>query len=247
MKNAEKKAEAAVKAKDKALKKAVAAKCAAEKAKNALGVLLVSNGTRETAKDGALNDEEFALQLHLAMNGSQRLSRNLRPRNSSGLLDAKRSRHGKDSESGSNRFGGKVELCTEDNKFFESMKNSRLDSEKREQEVVSETSESNTVAMVKVDEETCSDIVNTDAKLLEQKGVVASPVGDVRVGENSAESLRMERCSSPQRYMKKYSKRNLKGPVVRKEKLPCRQISCSESSRTYSEGQTHTLPVHSSS
>ncbi|XP_039116618.1 uncharacterized protein LOC120252515 [Dioscorea cayenensis subsp. rotundata] len=219
VKNAEKKAEAAVKAKDIALKKAVAAKCAAEKAKNALGVLLVSNGTRETVKDGALNDEELALRLHLAMNGSQRLSRNLRPRNSRVLLDAKRSRHGKDSESGSNRFGGKVELCTEDNKFFESMENSRLDSEKREQEVVSEGSENNTVAMVKVDEETCSDIVNTDVKLLEQKCVLASPESDARVGENSAVSLRIERSSSPQRYMKKYSKRNLKGTIDRKEKL----------------------------
>ncbi|KAJ0972771.1 hypothetical protein J5N97_020730 [Dioscorea zingiberensis] len=231
VKDAEKKAEDAVKAKDKALKKAVAAKCAAEKAKNALGVLLVSNGPSKAVTEEGLNDEELALRLHLAMNGSQRLSRSLRPRNSGGLSDAKRSRRGIDSDSG--RVCGKVELCTEDNKFFESMENSRLDCKKTEQEEVAETSENKTVALVMMDEETCSNMINGNEKPAGWNGIQISPEGGGHGGEDSAESLRMKRSSSPQRYMKKYSKRNSKGVVDRKEKLG---VNCDgEGAKMYNE------------
>lgn len=55
MKNAEKKAEVAMKAKGIALKKVVATKCVAEKAKNALGAFSVSNGIKKIVKDSILN------------------------------------------------------------------------------------------------------------------------------------------------------------------------------------------------
>jgi hypothetical protein len=77
---AEKKIEAAARAREEALRKAVVARRAVELATNALDFVARRNESGE--KEGVVNDAEMALRLHRAMNSSPRTSRNLLVRGS---------------------------------------------------------------------------------------------------------------------------------------------------------------------
>ncbi|CAL9193164.1 unnamed protein product [Musa hybrid cultivar] len=127
---AEKKIEAAARARENALKKADAAKRAAERARNALGAVLAANGdiSEQNADLAAVTDQELALQLHLAMNGSRRISRSSSCSLSSGAvgsIDVKKvcgrggDQMSRNVDSGDRRICKAAEICAEDNSFLD--------------------------------------------------------------------------------------------------------------------------------
>lgn len=256
MKNAEKKAEAAARAKENALKKAVAAKRATERARDALGAVLVEKKEtpQKTTADSVVPDEELALQLHLAMNGSQRISRSSL-RLDRGPADPKKVRSGggdskpsagRDVGSSDLRFCAKVEFCTEDKSFFDSLGKTGLDlgSDGREQKKVGDRNSKDGVGDMRLKEEqgNCSDKVANSIGKKRSTGSLSAyckrPIDSDGImlpsecGENGRENsseFQQKNSSSPDRYLKKYSKRNprLKGMVNRNgsQLVPCRQIS----------------------
>ncbi|XP_010245289.1 PREDICTED: uncharacterized protein LOC104588865 [Nelumbo nucifera] len=125
----DKKIAAAVVAREKALKKAVVARRAAELAKDALDLAMVVAGQEDGVKDSpvscasVVDDAELAFQLHRAINSSPRISKNLCSVNTECWVPPKiwhctsNSLH-KISDSGSPSVCGKLEVCTA-NKLFE--------------------------------------------------------------------------------------------------------------------------------
>ncbi|KAJ8483870.1 hypothetical protein OPV22_016355 [Ensete ventricosum] len=127
---AEKKIEAATRARENALKKADAAKRAAERARNALGAVLAPKGEilGLNADLTVVTDQELALQLHLAMNGSRRISRSSSGSLSSGAvgsIDVKKvcGRGGdqicRNVDSGDHGICKAAVICAEDNSFLD--------------------------------------------------------------------------------------------------------------------------------
>ncbi|XP_010931009.1 uncharacterized protein [Elaeis guineensis] len=227
--NAEKKAEAAAVAKENALKKAVAAKRATERARDALGAVLVDKkgSPQKPSADSLVPDEELALQLHLAMNGSQRISRSS-SRLGRGPADPKKVRGGggdlkssagRDADLGDLRVCGKVEFCTEDKSFFDSLERTGIDwgSDGPEKTNVGDRNGNDGVG-VKHGNGSFSDL--NDHVL---------PSGCRKNGTENSSELQQKKVSTPDRYLKKYSKRNsrLKGAVNRNvsQLVPCNQIS----------------------
>lgn len=228
MKNAEKKAEAAAVAKENALKKAVEAKRATERARDALGAVLVDKkgSPQEPSADSVVHDEELALQLHLAMNGSQRISRSS-SRFGRGPADPKKVRGGGDDlkpsaggdvDLGDLRVCGKAEFCTEDKSFFDSLEKTGLDLGSDGQEK-------------KVGDRNGKDGVGDKHGngLLSDLNDHVLPSGCGKNGIENLSELQQKKGGTPDRYLKKYSKRNsrLKGVVNRNDGqlIPCSQIS----------------------
>ncbi|XP_008781388.2 uncharacterized protein LOC103701193 isoform X1 [Phoenix dactylifera] len=229
VKNAEKKAEAAAVAKENALKKAVAAKRATERARDALGAVLVEKkgGPQKPSADSVVPDEELALQLHLAMNGSQRISRSS-SRLGRGLADPKKVRGGGGGDSKPSvgrdidldlRICGKVEFCTEDKSLFDSLEKTGLDlgSDGQEKKKVGDRNRKHGVGDK-----------HSNGSLSDMNDHVLPSGCGKNVTENLSE-LQQKKGSTPDRYLKKYSKRNsrLKGVVNRNDSqlVPFSQIS----------------------
>ncbi|URE08466.1 hypothetical protein MUK42_21716 [Musa troglodytarum] len=127
---AEKKIEAAARARENALKKADAAKRAAERARNALGAVLAAKGeiSEQNADLAVVTDQELALQLHLAMNGSRRISSSSSCSLSSGAvgsIDVKKvcgrggDQMSRNVDSGDRGIRKAAEICAEDNSFLD--------------------------------------------------------------------------------------------------------------------------------
>ncbi|KAG1369779.1 putative protein FAM76A [Cocos nucifera] len=230
VKNAEKAAEAAAVAKENALKKAVAAKRATERARDALGAVLVDKkgSPQKPNADSVVPDEELALQLHLAMNGSQRISRSS-SRLVRALADPKKVRGGggdskpsagRDVDLGDLRVCGKVEFCTEDKSFFDSLEKTGIDwgSDGQEKTKVGDRNGNDGVG----DKHGNGSLSDLNDHVL--------PSGCRKNGTENLSELQQKKSSTPDRYLKKYSKRNsrLKGAVNRNDNqlIPCSQISC---------------------
>ncbi|CAL9121828.1 unnamed protein product [Musa textilis] len=127
---AEKKVEAAARAMENALKKTDAAKRAAERARNALGSVLAAKGEipGQNTDLAVLTDQELALQLHLAMNGSRRISRSSSCSLSSGAvgsIEVKKvcgrggNQMSRNVDSGDHGIYKAAEICAEDNSFLD--------------------------------------------------------------------------------------------------------------------------------
>ena len=109
---AKNKIEAAVKARDEAVRKALVARKAVELANNALD--LVASDANNKEEDGVfIDDVELAFQLHRVMNSSPRISSNFCSLNTSCLAIIPRS-----AASGNPSVCGKLQLCS-DNKLCE--------------------------------------------------------------------------------------------------------------------------------
>ncbi|RWW70779.1 hypothetical protein BHE74_00021525 [Ensete ventricosum] len=127
---AEKKIQAAARAREIALKKADATNRAAERARNALGAVLAPKVEipEQNVDLAVVTDQELALQLHLAMNGSRRISRSSSCSLSSGAvgsIDTKKvcdrggDQMSRTVDSGDQGICKAAEICAEDNSFVD--------------------------------------------------------------------------------------------------------------------------------
>lgn len=206
---AEKKAAAAARAKENALRKAAAANRATQLARSALDAVLAVKKTAAKA-DEAVPDEKLALELHRAMNCSQRISR------SQGSWNSDRS-SGLKKVQGSESYSicGNVEVCTEDKSFFEIM--GRTGSPQVEEQG------------------SCAQKVENSGG--DVNGIGSASVSGRRPDEGN-DSQKKERNGAPDRYSKKYSRNSwrLKGAMdLECWIVPCRQMSCSEVSKLCSD------------
>jgi len=163
-------------------------------------------------------DEELALKLHLAMNGSQRILRSGWSMSSDRSVEAKRGRQ-------HNGCFEKVEFCMEDKGFPDSWKSSVQlgvfeEGPKKETDGCSSSSPVEIVA--KEEQGSCSDKDNntltgwfTYQRASKSKGVGSQQKSSekkerlnvIGAGENSCELEKTSRCDPPDRYEKKYIKR----------------------------------------
>lgn len=227
LKEAKEKASAAAKAKEEALEKVRAAKRAAERAREALGAVSVRtiDPADPVVKDDESvilkkRDEELALKLHLAMNGSQRILRCGRWMSSDRSAEAKRVRQ-------RNGCFEKVEFCMEDKGFLDSWESSvelgMFEKEERKKEIDGCSSSRPVENVVKEEGGSCSDKDNnitltgwiTYQRASKSKGVGSREkssgkkerLNGIGAGESSCELEKMSRCDPPDRYAKKYIKR----------------------------------------
>lgn len=226
LKEAQKKASAAAKAKEKALEKVRAAKSAAERAREVLGAVSVRtiDPADTVVKDDESvilkkRDEELALMLHLAMNGSQRILRNGWSMSSDRSAEAKRARQRKGCFE-------KVEFCREDKGFLDFWRSSvepdMFEEEEKKKEIDGCSSSKPVENVVKHEYASCSDKDNntltgwiTYQRASKSKGVGSREqfsgkddgLNGIGAGENSCKLEKMSRCGPSDRYAKKYVKR----------------------------------------
>ncbi|KAJ6803735.1 uncharacterized protein M6B38_189805 [Iris pallida] len=218
VKEAKRKGTIAARAKEKAEEKALIASTAADKAKKALVAAVTKPGETLPAPAAvAVRDEELALQLHLAMNGSQRISRG-----------GNRGRKGGEGT----QICEKVELCGEDKSFFNSWVPPVFDEPKKEYNDVSESDackDSGSDSRVGKSGETLLKYFRRRAKSKKSSSTVLSKNG----GEDTLD-----------RYLMKYRRKSgLKAMMKREENqlTQCWQMSCSNAS-TLSDAPLSSLP-----
>lgn len=220
MREAKEEEEAAARAKEKALVKVKAANLAAERAKEALSIVSVENVAP------AVKDQELALQLHLAMNGSTRISRSGRSMSSDQTSAMKKFKQRNNCSISSQ----KAEFCTEDKGFFDSWNSSDELSERKEAMKGNDGCSSSNPLEVVVKEEqgSSSDKVSNsceDSNILavwityqkankskcvsyrEESSDTKRSLNGVVAGEVSSESDQISRHDPSNRYAKKYTKR----------------------------------------
>ncbi|XP_073003459.1 uncharacterized protein [Typha latifolia] len=217
---AEKKAELAATARENAMKKAVVARSATERARGALGAVVVGEeGALSTERgqevDPVVADEELALQLHLAMNGSQRISRSL---GSPGPGDHKKAR----------KVCEKVEICVENKSSFDTVEESDFGKDPYSHSCSSGKKDELRKEMGRPPMVMPPPKVERRRRLQFNSEKFGDPNGIVLalecVGHVRQRASKLDKQSSPpDRYLKKYSKRNptVKGMVDTNDNMPC--------------------------
>ncbi|XP_020112313.1 uncharacterized protein LOC109726886, partial [Ananas comosus] len=201
--DAKKKAELASFAMNNAFNKAAMAKHAADRAKAALRVVLGNSPNELKANgDSAIPDEELALQLHLAMNGSERISRN-------SVTDKRKRR--KNGELSSNSRFGKGEMC-EENKFpFDGtegrelksnlgMNSSSIGTKKKKKEIIRYTKR----RPLEMGQGYCP--ASRKEELVDPNCIVLALECERNGGAQASESEQIDNAPD-RRYLKKYSKK----------------------------------------
>ncbi|RWW10659.1 hypothetical protein GW17_00025792 [Ensete ventricosum] len=233
---AEKKIQAAARAREIALKKADATNRAAERARNALGAVLAPKGEipEQNVDLAVVTDQELALQLHLAMNGSRRISRSSSCSLSSGAvgsIDTKNvcdrggDQMSRTVDSGDQGICKAAEICAEDNSFFDVAartvfgQGSDVDSESN-RKLIDDTGKDGPTVMPLEDQGNSSDkIVSSDADFCstdsvsldyEKKKVsdgVLFPSTCRRYVIEGSEVQENNSITTPDRYLVKYTAR----------------------------------------
>ncbi|WOL11882.1 hypothetical protein Cni_G20646 [Canna indica] len=267
---AEKKAGVAARARENAVEKAAAAKRAADRARNALGAVLVA--TEETPKQNGglaqVPDEELALMLHLSMNGSRRISRNLVSLSSGGSSTGlKKARHSSCDLIGGCRIDKTVGICAEgkisndrmERMVFGPTADVNSHSIRNDHKRLIDENDKNSSADIPLKEDcgSCSDKVSSHGESTtsecernnESDGELLPSICQAGAIEESSEIPGRNDIVNGDRYFNKYSKRKSRPNDLMDSKIvPQLPISCSEVSRMLVDCpyQASSAAVHSS-
>lgn len=192
---AEKKIEAAVRAREEAVRKALMARKAVELATNALDLVVASRDENGDNEEDVIDDAELAFRLHRMMNSSPRITTNFCSMNTSCFAIPRICGERK----GDTSVCGKLELCS-DNKLCEN-----LDKSVSEPSVCVRATDGNSstnVDCLKLDAED----ENVCVPMKEDEGSCSFKLLNSNVDDNSMDSANL---SMPKdRYVLKYCRRN---------------------------------------